>query len=952
MLSLSRVLSVVGLVALIGGPLGLAPALAQTPATQSTAAISGNVTDPGGTPVAGATVALHGPSPATKTTDVNGHFSVNAVPGVYSVTVTKTGFLGATEDDVALAPGGVTISVRLQRPTFSSLQTIGSTRGSAGGGALPQFNTTPASQQIISQQVFENQGDLQVRDIFDETPGIVASIPAGSANGGVPGAITFPQIRGGLSYETAALIDGHPVSVGEYGDYVTTFINRFLFQSVELEKGPGAITPLISRAVNGTVNFRTWDPTPTLTSNAEVGADSWGGKYYNLRIADTVANGKLGFVFDYADWGTPGPAGNDDPQSYLPYTLIADGNVTYTDSQGHPVTIPQPSEVKGSTVGAYNTYIGFAGSALACCVNLNTWYQNRGFLGKLRYNLSNSTSLTVTEISTQTMSSQNGNTNEMFAYNFAPTVPGLLAPGSREAFNPYSDLFAGDYEINNEPIFEGELRTQLGGDNVLFRAYHAGISRLQTNGDAPDTPIVMPVYLYGETTTGTPLNGLDPYGKPYTATYTDPLYQTNEIDSLTGYSFEYDHPLGESGDVLTFSTDQNYSQTHVYEPGVTDVAYGPGDIPSGSAQNTGTYLLRGTFQITPKLSAIAGYYLTRFSSNFATWYDTASALYLPVFHDEVDWHSDGRVALAYRADHDTSLRFAAGSAVVPAYLGILTGAAAGTPTACGAAAAAQTPPKTVLCPDGQPTGYYNTLGGGLKIQPETSFGYDLGADRRIGSDGTTVVSGDIYLTNLHDQFLKAYYPNGTFDGLPLYTDAYSNLADARYQGIELTLSHAPPTGFGYILSGSLIHDAPYDVSAGVAAQNPFLVSGENFGPETLASNTRMPYSQGYAEANYRKNGFYANVGGLYIGPNNSYNEPAFMVFSSTVRVPLFHGMDIDAHGNTYVQLSVRNLFNVHPEIFDLDYQGLGYAGNGTYYIPSLKGYGPRSFVLSLSHDFK
>jgi hypothetical protein len=944
-LSLSRVLSVVSLAALIGGPLGLAPALAQ-----STAPISGNVTDPGGAAVAGATVSLHGPSLATTTTDANGHFSVNAVPGVYSVTVTKTGFLGATEDDIALAPGGVTISVRLQRPTFSSLQTIGSTRGSAGGGGGPQFNTTPASQQVIGQQVFENQGDLQIRDVLDETPGIVASIPAGSANGGVPGAITFPQIRGGLSYETAALIDGHPVSVGEYGDYVTTFLNRFLFQDVELEKGPGAITPLISRSVNGTVNFRTWDPTPTLTSNAEVGADAWGGKYYNLRIADTIANGKLGFVFDYTDWGTPGPAGNNDPQSYLPYTLLDDGNVTYTDSQGNPVKVSQPSEVGGGTVGAKNTYVGFAGNVLGCCVNLNTWFQSRGFLGKLRYNFSNSTSLTFSEISTQTLSSQNGNTNELYAYNYAPTVPGLLPPGSREAFNPYSDLFAGDYEINNEPIFEGELRTQIDGDNVLFRAYHAGISRLQTNGDPPDTPIVMPVYLYGQTTGGAPLNGLDPYGKPYVATYTDPLYQSNEIDSLTGYSFEYDHPLGESGDVLTFSTDQNYSQTHVYEPGVSDIAYGAGDIPSGSAQNTGTYLLRGTFQITPKLSAIAGYYLTRFSSNFATWYDTSTALFLPVFNDIVNWHSDERVALAYRADHDTSVRFAAGSAVVPAYLGILTGAAAGTPQPCGAAV---TPPKVALCPDGQATGYTTTIGGGLNIQPETSFGYDLGADRRIGSDGSTVLSGDIYLTNLHDQFLKAYYSNGTFDGLPLYTEAYSNLSDSRYQGIELTLNHSPRVGFGYILQGSLIHDAPYDVPSGTLAQNEFLVAGENFGPETLASNTRMPYSQGYAEASYRSNGFYANVGGLYIGPNNSYNEPAFMVFASTVRVPLFHGPDNDVHGNTSVQLSVRNLFNVHPEIFDLDYQGLGYAGNnGANYLPSLKGYGPRSFILSLSHDFK
>jgi hypothetical protein len=947
-LSLSRVLSVVSLAALIGGPLGLAPALAQTPAT-----ISGTVTDPGGAPVRGASVSLRGPTPATTTTDQDGKYSVNAAPGVYTLVVTKGGFLAATADDVALTAGGVTVNVRLTRPTFTSLQTIGSTRVVSGGGGAPAFNTTPASQEIVGQQVFENQGNLQVRDILDETPGIVASISNGSANGGVPGAITFPQIRGGLSYETASLIDGHPVSVGEYGDYVTTFISRFLFQNIELEKGPGAITPLISRAVNGTVNFRTWDPTPTLTANAEFGVDAWGGKWQNMRIADTVANGKLGFVLDYGTWGTPGPAGNDDPQGFMLY----DPEVTFTDSHGNTVTPAPTSPLKGSAVGATNSAVGYSGASLACCVNMNTYFESRGFLGKLRYNFSNSTTLTLTEISTQTLSSQNGNTSGLYAFNFNPTVPNLLPPGMREEFDPYSDNFAQDYEINNEPILEGELRTSLNNDNVLFRVYHAAISRLQTNGDPGGSPITMPVDLYGQTTGGQPLNGVDPFGNPYVATFTDTSYQSNEIDSLTGYSFEYDHVFGNSGNVLTFSADQNYSETHVYEPGLSDVDYAPtDDIPSGSAQNTATYLLRGIVQVTPKLSATVGYYLTRLSSNFGTWYPfnkISNTPYYIGFTDEVNWHQDERAALAYRLDHNTSLRAAAGSGFVPAYLGILNGAGpAAAPEACGNAAHGNP-----LCPGGFATGYENTFGGGLNIRPETSFGYDLGADHRLTSDGLTVLSGDIYMTNLHDQFLKSTFTNGFYTGaegtLQLLTNAYSNLADARYEGIELKINHAPRVGVGYIVQGSLTHDYPYDISKTAAATNPGLVAGVNFGPDTLLSNTRMPYSQGYGEVNYQTNGFYANVGALYLGSNNSYNEPGFGVFRTTVRVPLFHGSDVDVHGNTYIQGTVDNIFNVHPEIFDLDYQGVGYpANNGLYFATSLKGYGPRTFRLQVSHDFK
>jgi hypothetical protein len=952
--SLTRIASTATMIAVLGGPLGMAPAFAQAPAVApATASISGTVFDPTGAPVVGATVELRGVSSARTTTDGQGHYSFLVIPGVYSVTVTKAGLLPATEEDVALTAGGVKVDVRMQRPTFSSLATIGSTRTVGANASAPQFNTTPAAQQIIGQQTFENQGELQVRDILDETPGIIASISNGSANGGVPGAITFPQIRGGLSYETATLIDGHPVSVGEYGDYVSTFLNRFMYQSIELEKGPGAVTPLVSRAINGTVNFRTWDPTPTLTGNAEFGVDAWGGKYANLRFSDTVANGKLGFVFDYADWATPGPGGNDDPQSFVDYA--ASGNATYTDSQGNPVAV-NPGSHYYPPIGkiASGGYGGFETSTIACCIDMPTWYESRAFLGKLRYNFSNSTSLTLTEISTQTLGSQNGNTSQEYFTDFNPTG-GSLPAGTRYEFNPYNDSFAQDYEINNEPIFEGELRTSLGNDNILFRAYNAAIDRLQTNGDPAGTTMSLPVDLYGTTTSGAPLNGLDPFGKPYTMTITDPTYQSNEIDDLTGYSFEYDHLLGNSGNVITLAADENYSETHVYVPGTPDINSSPtSDIPSGTAIDTGTYFLRGNFQITPKLSLVAGYYLTRFGSNFAQWYEpTGQNFYNINFTNEVYWHQDDRVAMAYRLDHDTSLRASAGSGVVPPYPGILNGSYA-APSGCGTYAKG----GSNDCPLGAPYGYTQSLGGGLNVRPETSFGYDIGADHRM-QDGTTVISGDLYLTNLHNQFLKATYADGLYNGgaglAPLFVTSYSNLSNSRYEGVELSINHAPPTGWGYVVQGSLMHDYPYDISAAEAAEYPGLVTGVNFGPDSLLSNTRTPYSQGYAELNYRNAGFYANVGALYLGNNNSYNEPAFAVLRSTVRVPLFHNTaNGDPHGNTYLQFSVNNIANVHSMIFDENYAGVPYPANNPleYFETDLKGYGPRQFTLSIGHNFR
>ena len=166
------------------------------------------------------------------------------------------------------------------------------------------FNASPASVSVVTVADFIDQGQPQVARILDQTPGIVSSLPGG-VNNASPGAITFPNIRGALSFETAALIDGHPLSVGQYGDYVTTFLNSFVLQSVELIKGPGAASPTISRAIGGTVNFRTLDPSTKPRGTFTLGVDSFGGVFSNVGYSNTV--GRLGFLFDYAVNGTPGP---------------------------------------------------------------------------------------------------------------------------------------------------------------------------------------------------------------------------------------------------------------------------------------------------------------------------------------------------------------------------------------------------------------------------------------------------------------------------------------------------------------------------------------------------------------------------------------------------------------------------------------------------------------------
>ena len=942
--TLTRVLGIAMLAVLIGEPIAATPALAQAAVTVTAGTLSGTVTDDTGSPVSGATVSVSGATSASTTTDTNGHYSIAIPPGVYRVTVRAGGFTETHADDIAVVAAGTNLDARIAHPSFSSLSTIG--RVTTNGRRGPAFNTGASAEAVITAQTFQDQGDIAVRNLLEETPGIVVSVSNGSANGGVRGAITYPNIRGGLSYETASLLDGHPVSVGKYGDYVTTFLNSQLFQSVEVEKGPGSLPPTISRAVNGTVNFKTWDPTANLAGNFTYGFDGFGGDFSNVRISDTVFNRKLGFVIDFATEGTPGAAGNTDPRTFA----AGLSDVSYTDSQGVPVAVSGVTTVKAP--GATNSYTSLATNTIGCCINIPSWYLNRSELAKLKFNFSDTTSFTASMIASQTYASQNGNNNNLYNAAFNPTVPNTSVPsGTLQTFYPYNDAFAQDYEFNNEPIFTGELHTQIKNDTLIARFYSASIGRLQTNNDPANTNLTLPVQLYGTTSSGLPLNGTDPYGQSYIATITSPLYQTMEQDNLTGYTLEYDKMLGQSTNVIRVSADENYSLTHVYTPGSPDNS-STSNIPAGSQQNTSTYRVVGDFDLGSKFHVQGGYYLSRFDTHYP-FFNTTGATTTYNFGDIINWHGDERFTLTYRPTRSTSVRLAIGSSLVAPYLGILSGSS-GTPTLCTAS----------TCPAGfQPSSVYVSSVGGINVKPETSFGYNLGSSYRFSQFPDTVISGDVYLTNLQNQFLKSVYLNGTAGGggtpvLPLYTTAYSNLSNARYEGIEGKLEHAPPAGWGWALSGALLRGYAYNVpasiyqynAAGVATTNQGVVAGQNFGPTSLLSSggSAIPYATGYAEANFRSvEGWYGNIGMIYFGNNNTFNQRAFEVVRSTIRVPIL------GISHTYFQFSVDNVFNTNPLIFDVNSAGIAAtAVGGQYVATSLKGYGPRNFHMELVKNLR
>jgi hypothetical protein len=980
------------------GPLGAAaaqvaqtatPASSQAPAGATTGTVTGTVRDSGGAPVPNARVSATGPSAAATYTDAQGGFSLTLRPGIYAIDVAKAGFGPASESGYAVLGGASqSVGITLSPISFETIKEIGRVTVT---GAARTFNTSAASVSSISQAAFLDQGQLQVQHVLDETPGIVADHPGTSANNSSPGNITFPSVRGGLGFETASLIDGHPLAVMDYGDYVTTFLSPYVLQDVEVVKGPGATLPVNYNAINGAVNFHTLDPTHKLVVRIDQGVDGYGGLNSNYRVSDTILNNKLGFVFDFATSGTPGPL-----QTSNFATLPSNGSSFLGNSSG--TGIPIPTTVKTPTTGVGGTANPgvinnppASTSLVYCCENFTSTYNNKTELAKIRYGFSDATALTFTYLGSQSWTDQNG--NHGYNYNM-PFLPGPSYSGvspngvtAGSVVNTYQNGYPFPYyEINNEPMFQGELRTTYHGDTILARYYGASINRLQYDGAFGD--ITVPLQLWGTFTTGTggsavthTYNG-QMVNVTFPASYSE--YQNAEQDTLHGGSVEYDHFFGKSNNnLLTLAYDQTAARSNTYSlydnattanPNVPVLSYSYSVFP-GSWLIYRTYKASVSLRPTEKLNVILSNYLDSFTQHVTldggnTWLQNGHV------------QDDPRIGVTYRANPGVSLRASAGASLAPPYLALIENG----------------PASYSLSADST---YVSTTQQTGKVLPETSFGYDLGADLRLGADRQTILSTDLYLTNVKNQFVSsAAFLNGnltfcppssgtkvtpavtcpggvTPTTLPLFVTAATNLDNARYAGLEVSVIRNPHVGFGFTAQGALLKAYPYDlgsclysktaavggvVNCSLQNTNLGIVSGANFfGSGTsgtngspgngagnnynAVNNHAIPYSQAYGEIHYRSsNGTYASYGLQYLGKNNSYNQPAFTISNATLRFPLQDGI--------MLQGSIYNLFNVLSGSTETEYGGVPVPlVNGQIGLTNANVVGPRSFLLTLSKQW-
>ncbi len=886
--------------------------------TTPTGSITGAITDAQQHPIAGVAVDLTGPARLHAVTPSNGTFAFPALkPGVYRLTVAKAGFVTAAQDVNVLAGEATTASAELQTIVFSSIREIGSV--SVSTHALNTINTSTAAVATIQGSAFVDQGDYEnLNRTLDELPGVSIGIGSGFAgdgiaNGASPLVTGIPSIRGALPYETASLIDGHPISIGVYGTFNPAILSPYMLDDVEVVKGPGAAAPNINYAIGGTINFRTLEPTRVDHASLDTSIDQFGGEMLNLRATGT-ASGKLGYAFDYQTNGTQGPDRGYTPLDPLNLSngAVINGQVACGNAAAAGACFPSVVPVTSNFAAASN----LTAPLVICCPQIPLESNERHELAKIRYNFTPSTALTFSYLGGQLRGSSLAADLFLFpSYFFGP--PSGYSSSVYPSGYPTFQNDQGPSELNiNANLYQADFHTPVGPGTLNARYYVSG--DVDQNLQYPQGTQTVSGALYGGVPLGQSTTPTIFTGQQGTVTLLNSFVGTQTNDTLHGYTFEYDLPVG--SDTYTLSYDSvhtessaytNYSPANAAEDVVT--------VQPGSGQSFQTIAARGAFALPHNVNATLSDYAITYTDHYT---QDNGASFLSSTHS----YDAPRLALAWRADPDTSLRASTGFSIAPPYIHLLTNQSAAVPD--------RTPPTN-----------FQTTGNAGDVSPETSFGFDLGVDHRVAG---IVFSADGYETTLRNQFLSttaltgtytapANNPYGAVGSYPLYTTTTANLGHSRYEGLELAIHHDPVVGAGFRLQGYLqrayAYDLPagfYNTASGPNTANLGIFANENFQTTGQGYNglsqSRVPYSGGYLEYNYRlRTGAFGLIGLTYYGANNAYNEPAFGVVNASFKQP------ITKHAS--LQLAVTNITDAYSA-----YQYNIYGGVPTPLVNGQLGY--------------
>lgn len=234
------------------------------------AAIRGSILDPSGAVVAGTHITLAGHGVERKTTsDASGNYQFSSLTaGIYTLTIEAPGFGHYENLSIHLSKDGAldwpvqlvlqsasqSITVQGDEDTLEQIPTVGKT-----GTMLEDI---PQSISIISHQLSESQGDLELADTVRNASGVI--------QGGTDGfgfADRF-QIRG---LEARIYNDGF--SDGDERNGIPHSLNGV--ERVEVLEGPGS-SLFGSGPPGGTINLVHYTPSPHFGAGAQFQTGSFG----------------------------------------------------------------------------------------------------------------------------------------------------------------------------------------------------------------------------------------------------------------------------------------------------------------------------------------------------------------------------------------------------------------------------------------------------------------------------------------------------------------------------------------------------------------------------------------------------------------------------------------------------------------------------------------------------
>jgi vitamin B12 transporter len=254
---------------------------------QTSSTITGTLTDPSGSAVAGATVIAQAVDSEAKPIQTqsaqNGRFLLRLAPGRYRVTIERESFSPA-ERLVSVAPGERrTLDLALELRRLASTVVV-------TAAAEPELASTAASPvDILTQQQIEQSGQIMLTPLLASLPGM-----AFSQLGPMGGTTTF-FLDGGNSNYTKVLIDGVPVNVSEPG-FSVDFSNLSADDIEKIELVHGAASALYGTdAMAGVLQIFTHRGT---TATPEITVEGDGGMF-DTGHGDGQISQRVG-AFDYS----------------------------------------------------------------------------------------------------------------------------------------------------------------------------------------------------------------------------------------------------------------------------------------------------------------------------------------------------------------------------------------------------------------------------------------------------------------------------------------------------------------------------------------------------------------------------------------------------------------------------------------------------------------------------